>query len=91
MFLIPGGLRPFTNGKGQVELELSSPATVRDALEALWTHCPGLRDRVATEQGAVREHVNVFAGNEDVRYTGGLDTPVAAGVEITIVPSISGG
>jgi molybdopterin synthase sulfur carrier subunit len=90
-FLIPGGLRPFTNGKGQVELKVPSPGTVRDALQALWTRYPGVRDRVATEQGTVREHVNVFVGNEDIRYSGGLATPVLEGAEISIVPSISGG
>ena len=91
IFLIPGGLRPFANGKGHVEVDVPASATVRDALASLWSLHPGIRDRVATEQGAIREHINVFVGNEDVRYTGGLTTPVADGVEISIVPSISGG
>ena len=52
---------------------------------------PGVRDRVLTEQGQIREHINVFVGNEDTRYTGGLATPVRAGAEISIVPAISGG
>ena len=90
-FLIPGGLRQFANGKGQIELEVSSPATLRDALDALWKLYPGIRDRVATEQGAVREHINLFVGSENVRYTGGAATPLTEGVEISIVPSISGG
>jgi len=89
-FLIPGPLRPFTGGLGHVEIELA-PSTLRDALEGLWTLHPGVRDRVVTEQGEIREHVNVFVGNEDVRYTGGLATPVKAGAEISIVPAISGG
>jgi len=46
---------------------------------------------MATEQGQVREHINVFVGNEDVRYTGGLQTPIPDGAEITIIPAISGG
>ena len=90
-FLIPGGLRPFTNGKGEVDLDLSSPATLRDTLEALWRLYPAARDRVVTEQGIVREHINLFVGSEDVRYTGGLSTPVNEGAEIAILPSISGG
>jgi molybdopterin converting factor small subunit len=90
-FLIPGGLRPFTGGSAQVDLELDSPATIHNALAALWILHPGIRDRIATEQGAVREHVNVFVGNENIRYTGGLATPVTEGVDISIVPSISGG
>ena len=73
-----------------MEIE-ASPATLRDALEVLWALYPGIRDRVVAEQGQIREHVNVFVGNEDVRYTGGLATPLPAAVEISIVPAISGG
>jgi sulfur-carrier protein len=68
-----------------------SPSTLRDALEALWTLYPGIRDRVMTEQGQIREHVSVFVGSEDVRYLGGLAAPVPAGAEVLIVPAISGG
>jgi sulfur-carrier protein len=89
-FHIPGALREFTAGRSRVEIE-SSPATLADALLALWTVYPGVRDRVATEQGQVREHINIFVGNENVRYTGGLASPVSAGCEISIVPAVSGG
>ena len=54
-------------------------------------HIPAIRDRVLTEQGEIREHVNVFVGNAAARSTGGLATPVADGVEISIIPAISGG
>ena len=64
---------------------------VRDALQALWTLYPGLRDRLVTEQGQIREHLNVFVANEDVRYTGGLATPLPPNSEISIVPAVSGG
>ena len=89
-FLIPGPLRPFADGKSQIVIE-QSPATLADAFEALWKRCPGIRDRVVTEQAQIREHINVFVGNEDVRYTGGLQTPLPNGAEITIIPAISGG
>jgi len=89
-FHIPGALRPFANGQSSVYLEIS-PATLRDALEALWTACPGIRDRVVTEQDQVREHINLFVGNENSRFTGGLSTPLPPGAEISIVPAISGG
>src|SRR6202042_509378 len=85
-FHIPGALRPFSNGQNRVCLE-SSPATLRDALEALWTVCPGIRDRVVNEQGQVREHINLFVGNENSRFTGGLSTPLPPGAEISIVPA----
>jgi sulfur-carrier protein len=89
-FLIPSPLRAFADGKSHIVIE-PSPATLSDALEALWKRYPGIRDRVVTEQAQIREHINVFVGNEDVRYTGGLQTPLADGAEISIVPAISGG
>jgi MoaD family protein len=89
-FQIPGALRDFTGGKDKVEIQ-GSAATVGDALSMLWTIYPGLRDRIATEQGQVREHINIFVGEENIRYLGGLTCPVAAGAEISIVPAVSGG
>jgi sulfur-carrier protein len=89
-FLIPGPLRAFAAGKSHIVIE-ASPTTLADALEELWKRCPGIRDRVVTEQGQIREHINVFVGNENVRYTGGLQTPLPDGAEIAIVPAISGG
>ncbi len=89
-FHIPGPLRPFTDGRAQVEIEKRA-AKLGDALEALWARYPGLRDRIVTEQGEVRQHVNVFVGNESIRYTGGLASPVPDGVEVFIVPAVSGG
>lgn len=90
IFHIPGALRQFTGGQSRVEIE-QSPATVADALLALWTLYPGVRDRIATEQGQIREHINIFIGEENIRYTGGLATPVYNHPEISIVPAISGG
>jgi len=89
-FHIPGALREFTAGRSTVEIEYS-PTTLAEALSALWTLYPGVRDRIATEQGQVREHINIFIGDENVRYTGGLASPVSAGCEISIVPAVSGG
>jgi molybdopterin converting factor small subunit len=89
-FHIPGALREFTAGRSRVEIE-HTPATLADALSALWTLYPGVRDRIATEQGQMREHINIFIGDENVRYTGGLASPVSAGSEISIVPAVSGG
>ena len=90
VFHIPGYLRPFTDGASRVEVA-GSPATAREALEALWRVHPGVRDRVVTEEGEVRQHVNVFVGDESIRFTGGLDTPVRGQAEISIVPAVSGG
>ena len=90
LFHIPGFLREFTGGKSRVSL--AAPAgTAGEALAALWAVHPGVRDRVVTEQGEVRLHVNVFVGAESIRHTGGLATPVPDGAEISIVPAVSGG
>ena len=89
-FLLPGSLRSLSDGRSRVVID-QSPATLADALEALWKRCPAIRDRLTTEQGQIREHINVFVGVENVRYTGGLQTPVPDGAEISIIPAISGG
>ena len=87
---IPGPLRPLAAGQGQVKLA-GSPGTVREALELLWRAYPALRDRVVNEEGQVRGHINVFVGNESIRYTEGIATPIAADAEISIIPAVSGG
>ncbi len=90
--LIPTPLRPFAGGRSRIQVEVPKhPPSLRDALDALWGEAPGVRDRVLTEQGLVRPHVNVFVGAESCRWTGGLDTPIADGAEIAIFPAISGG
>ena len=91
-FLIPTPLRPFAGGRSRIDLEVArNPLSLGDALEALWDAAPGVRDRVLTEQGEVRQHVNVFVGTESCRWSGGLATPVADGAEIGIFAAISGG
>ena len=89
-FLIPTYLRPHAGGRNSVEIATQA-ATVREALAALWKVYPGLRDRVLDEQGAVRQHVNIFVNVDNIRDIGGLAGPVADGAEIMIVPNISGG
>jgi len=89
-FYIPSFLRPFTEGRSSIALRLS-PATVGEALERLWSLHPGVRDRVLTEQGEVRPHINVFVGEESIRFTEGLATPLPEGCEISILPAVSGG
>lgn len=90
VFHIPGPMREFTSGHREVKIE-SSAATLAEALSSLWAIYPGVRDRVLTEQGEIREHIGLFVGKESVRYTGGLATPIAPGAEISIIPAVSGG
>jgi sulfur-carrier protein len=91
LFNIPGPLRGFTENRSQVQIEAKAGDDLFKALQALFAAYPGLRDRVLTEAGEIRGHVNIFVANEDVRYTGGLATAVPPGVEVSIVPAISGG
>jgi molybdopterin synthase sulfur carrier subunit len=91
LFHIPGPLREFTEKRSSVRVDVQEGADLRGALQALFVAYPGLRDRVLTESGETRRHVNIFVAKEDIRYTGGLATAVAAGAEVSIVPAISGG
>ena len=90
LFHIPGALREFTAGRSTVKVEHSG-GTAYQALCALCAQYPGVRDRILTEQGELRQHVNIFIGTEDIRYTGGLATKVPDGSEISVVPAVSGG
>lgn len=89
-FHIPAALREFAGGRSSVEIEHEA-ATLNEILAQLWLAYPGLRDRIITEQGQVRIHINLFIGDENIRYLGGLAAPVAADSIISIIPAVSGG
>ena len=89
-FWIPGPLRSMSGGRSHVDVETSG-GTLQDALEALFAAHPAIRARILTERGEIREHVNVFVGKSDARMAGGLTAPLADGMEISIIPAISGG
>jgi molybdopterin synthase sulfur carrier subunit len=87
---VPSALQPFAKGIRSVQLE-GGAGTVRDALQALADAHPGVVDRVLTETGELREHVNVFVGEENCRFMGGLSAPVKDRDVLEIVASVSGG
>jgi molybdopterin synthase sulfur carrier subunit len=87
---VSGFLTEFTNQSRQIVLD-GSPATVGEAFNMLWQLHLGLRDRVLTEQGQIRLHVNIFLNTESIRRQKGLDSLLKDGDEITILPSVSGG
>jgi molybdopterin synthase sulfur carrier subunit len=87
---LPRALQPYARGSTVVVLD-DQCATVSDALTALGSQWPGVLDRVMDEQGELRPHVNVFVGDESIRFLGGLKAPLPAGSTITIVPAVSGG
>lgn len=82
---LPTVLRPFAGGAERVEAAGSTVAEVFAALD------PALRRRLTDEQGAVRRHVNVYLGNDNIRDLAGLETPVADGDELMVLPSVAGG
>lgn len=90
VFDIPGPLRALAGDRERVSVP-GSAATVGEALSLFWAECPAVRDRIVTELGEVRPHVNIYVDGESIRYSGGLETPVRDGVEILIIPAVSGG
>lgn len=85
---IPTTLRTLTGGASTVEVD---GATVGEVLANLDTAHPGFADRLFDEQGALRRFVNVFLADDDVRYLDGVDTAVADGSELSIIPAVAGG
>jgi molybdopterin converting factor small subunit len=87
---VSGFLTYFTGGRSVITID-SSPTTVGDALAQLWQMFPGVRDRVLTERGEIRRHVNIFLDDENIRRKDLLETELPESSEITILPSVSGG
>ncbi len=85
---IPTPLRTLTGGNEEVLLE--SPATVGDALEQMEKKHPGVKDRLLDEKG-VRKFINIYVGEEDIRFLDNLGTKLKDGDQISIVPAIAGG
>lgn len=88
--VLPRALLTYSRGSSTIELDTPC-GTVGDALDELGRRWPAVLDRVVTEQGEVREHVNIFVGEESIRFASGLATPVSDGDTIMIVAAVSGG
>ena len=87
---LPGALQAHARGSTSVLIE-EPCASVGDVLAALAAQWPGVLDRVLTERGELRQHVNVFVDEENSRFIGGLNAPVPEGSTILILPAVSGG
>ena len=85
---VPTQLRTLSEGASEVPVEGSTVGEVLAALEA--SH-PGFRARLFDDDGQLRRFVNVFVADEDVRFMKGLDTEVAAGSTVSIIPAVAGG
>lgn len=84
---IPTPLRSLTGGAETVE---TSGANVGALIESLEQNHPGMKDRLLDDKG-VRRFVNIYVGEEDIRFLEGLETEVKDGDEVSIVPAIAGG
>ncbi len=86
--LLYGAFRDLAGGQRRAVVEAS---TVREALDATIAAVPSLRERVRDEHGKLREHMNVFTNDEEIRRLGGEDTPLRDGDVVHIIPAVSGG
>ena len=87
---IPTILRTYTSGEAEVSVDPSEP-TLSSTITALEVAYPGLSARVLDDAGALRRFVNVYVNDEDVRFSGGLDTAISDGDSVTILPAVAGG
>jgi molybdopterin converting factor small subunit len=89
-FQIAGYLTEFTGGRAEIALDAKG-ATVGEALNQLWNAHIGLRDRVLTEQGHVRPHVNIFVNSQVISRDQVLQLPIEDDADVCIMPAVSGG
>jgi len=85
---IPTILRTYTGGESEVK---ASGATLREVIADLEASYNGIGARILDDAGKLRRFVNVYVGDEDVRFVEGLDTPTAEGAQVSIIPAVAGG
>ena len=91
---VPTILRTYTGGEAEVTVDPSSTSggeTLAGVLKALEANHPGIKARILDDSGALRRFVNVYVGDEDVRFAEGLATPTPAGTQISVIPAVAGG
>jgi molybdopterin synthase sulfur carrier subunit len=86
---IPTPLRKLTNEQDVVVANESG--TLAQLIDSLEGQFPGLKERLCDESGDLRRFVNVYVNGEDVRFQSGLQTAIAPGAEVSIVPAVAGG
>ena len=85
---IPTILRSYTGGAAEVNAE---QGTLREVIAGLDTAYPGIAGRIVDDGGKLRRFVNVYVGEEDVRFAQGLDTLVPSGAQVSVIPAVAGG
>ena len=88
--LLPGVLASLAGGEKHLDVQPAGQ-TLADLFDALATMHPMLVRRIRDETGQVRRFVNVYVDGDDVRFQGGLQTPVPDGAEVQVLPSVAGG
>jgi len=85
---IPTVLRAALGGDASVSVEGS---TIGEVLEKLTAQHPSVKGQLLNDDGTLHRFLNVYVNDDDVRYLGGVDAPVANGDEITLLPAVAGG
>jgi sulfur-carrier protein len=85
---IPTILRTYTGGESEVSAEGDTLGAVLEDLDANYS---GIKGRVLDEGGELRRFVNVYVGNDDVRFLDNLATPTPDGTQISVIPAVAGG
>jgi molybdopterin synthase sulfur carrier subunit len=85
---IPTILRTYTGGESEVKAEGATLAEVLDDLDANYS---GIKGRILDESGELRRFVNVYVGNDDVRFLESLATATPDGTQISVIPAVAGG
>jgi sulfur-carrier protein len=85
---IPTILRSYTGGAAEVTAQAGR---LREVIAGLNAEFPGIAGRILDDTGQLRRFVNVYVGDEDVRFARGLDTPVPAGSQVSVIPAVAGG
>jgi molybdopterin synthase sulfur carrier subunit len=85
---IPTILRTYTDGESEVSADGATLAEVLDDLDASYA---GIKGRILDDKGELRRFVNVYVGNDDVRFLENLQTPTPDGAQISVIPAVAGG
>ncbi len=85
---IPTILRTYTGGDSEVA---ASGATLAEVLDDLDRHHAGIKGRILDDAGQLRRFVNVYVGNDDVRFLENLETPTPDGSQVSVIPAVAGG
>ena len=85
---IPTPLRKLTSDKAEVE---AGGGTIREIVDDLDRQFPGFKERMCDENGELRRFVNVYVGEEDIRFLEGLETKIPEGELVSIIPAVAGG